>query len=55
LAIPESWLRRKAGQRLIPCTFVGRHLRFSDDDLRTIIQNGTQPHRASRRSPRRTP
>jgi excisionase family DNA binding protein len=28
LAVKESWLRRKAGQRAIPCTFVGKHLRF---------------------------
>ncbi|WIX88226.1 helix-turn-helix domain-containing protein [Amycolatopsis sp. DG1A-15b] len=40
LTIGESWLRRKAGQRLIPCTFVGKHLRFSDEDLRAIVAAG---------------
>lgn len=40
LTIGESWLRRKAGQRLIPCTFVGKHLRFTDDDLRAIVAAG---------------
>jgi excisionase family DNA binding protein len=37
LQIPEATLRRKAGNRLYPSTKVGRHLRFSDDDLRQII------------------
>jgi hypothetical protein len=32
LSIRESWLRGKAAARAIPCTFVGKHLRFSDDD-----------------------
>ncbi|ADJ43281.1 hypothetical protein AMES_1458 [Amycolatopsis mediterranei S699] len=40
LTVGESWLRRKAGQRLIPCTFVGKHLRFTEDDLRAIIAAG---------------
>jgi len=47
LAVKESWLRRKAGARLIPCTFLGKHLRFSDDDLQAIIRSGAQPMRAS--------
>jgi excisionase family DNA binding protein len=50
LSIPESWLRRKAARREIPCTFVGKHLRFSDDDLRAIAQSGTRAARTSRRS-----
>ncbi len=40
LTIKESWLRRKAGTRSIPCTFLGKHLRFSDHDLDMIIQHG---------------
>jgi len=42
LAVRESWLRRKAGQRLIPCTFLGKHLRFSDADLTAIADSGHQ-------------
>lgn len=42
LTIGESWLRRKAGQRLIPCTFVGKHLRFTDEDLRAIVAAGSR-------------
>jgi hypothetical protein len=29
MAVRESWLRRKAAARAIPCTFLGKHLRFS--------------------------
>jgi excisionase family DNA binding protein len=49
LAVKESWLRRQAGQRKIPCTFVGKHLRFSHADLNTITQNGRRPARAPRK------
>lgn len=35
--ILESWLRRKAGRRCIPCTYVGKYLRFSADDIRELI------------------
>jgi excisionase family DNA binding protein len=49
LAVPESWLRRKAGRRLIPCTFVGKHLRFSTADLAAITATGAQPALQPRR------
>ncbi|MCA1229961.1 helix-turn-helix domain-containing protein [Saccharopolyspora sp. 6M] len=42
LAIKESWLRRKAGTREIPCTFIGRHLRFSQHDVQLIAQHGAE-------------
>jgi excisionase family DNA binding protein len=45
LSMPESWLRRKAGQRLIPCTKLGKHLRFSPADLAQIAQDGAQAAR----------
>jgi excisionase family DNA binding protein len=45
LAVPESWLRRKAGRRLIPCTKLGKHLRFSPADLAQIAQDGAQTAR----------
>ncbi|MFD5089900.1 DNA-binding protein [Amycolatopsis thailandensis] len=51
LIIKESWLRRKAGLRQIPCTFLGKHLRFSDADLRAIVMNGATT--TQRRRPRR--
>lgn len=43
LSVPVSWLRRKAAARQVPCTFVGKHLRFSQADLTTIVEDGHQP------------
>jgi hypothetical protein len=42
LRIKESWLRAKAATRAIPCTFVGKHLRFSDRDIAWIMQDGAR-------------
>lgn len=41
LQVPVSWLRKKASARAVPCTFVGRHLRFSHADLTGIIAAGS--------------
>ncbi|GAA4912596.1 helix-turn-helix domain-containing protein [Streptomonospora salina] len=38
LKVPESWLRKKAAQRAVPCTFLGKHLRFSAADLHRIVR-----------------
>jgi excisionase family DNA binding protein len=57
LRVRESWLRRKAAARQIPCTFLGKHLRFSAADLATIVaQHGQAPtgRRPRRRTPRST-
>jgi excisionase family DNA binding protein len=40
LQVSPSWLRKKATARTIPCTFVGKHLRFSRNDLDMIITAG---------------
>ncbi|MFI5591670.1 helix-turn-helix domain-containing protein [Amycolatopsis sp. NPDC051758] len=53
LTVGESWLRRKAGQRLIPCTFIGKHLRFSDEDLRAIVAAGSRGPRLRDQTPSR--
>ncbi|MCC3650763.1 helix-turn-helix domain-containing protein [Streptomyces sp. S07_1.15] len=45
LQIPASWLRKKAAAGLIPCTRVGRHLRFSAADVETVIRDGARPAR----------
>lgn len=42
LQIRESWLRKKATARAIPCTFLGKHLRFSEDDINRIIKAGVR-------------
>jgi excisionase family DNA binding protein len=48
LGVKPSWLRCKAAARAIPCTFVGKHLRFSRADLEAIITAGGQTARPSR-------
>jgi excisionase family DNA binding protein len=54
LQVRESWLRKKAAARLIPCTFLGKHLRFSEDDIKRIIEGGEQEPMVSRRAGRRS-
>ncbi len=54
LAVRESWLRRKAGQRAIPCTFLGKHLRFSAANLRDIADSGNHTPQTRHHRPRRT-
>jgi excisionase family DNA binding protein len=53
LAVKESWLRKQAGQRRIPCTHLGKHLRFSDADLRMIVESAQRSVRTRIRPPRR--
>ncbi|GAA4574373.1 hypothetical protein GCM10023176_41290 [Micromonospora coerulea] len=58
LRVSESWLRRRAGRRHIPCTFLGKHLRFSAADLAAIIAAAAAPatgRRPNRRRPHPTP
>lgn len=51
LQVRESWLRKKATARAIPCTFIGKHLRFSEQDIDAIIAAGAkQPVGRRRRS-----
>ena len=42
LKVRESWLKTKAAARVIPCTFIGKHLRFSDDDIAAIMKAGAR-------------
>lgn len=52
LKVRESWLRTKASARLIPCTFVGKHLRFSDGDIAEIMKAGERQPLTRERGPR---
>lgn len=52
LRIRESWLRAKVAARAIPCTFIGKHLRFSESDILQIKQNGAR--QPTTRTKRRT-
>ena len=53
LRVRESWLKTKAAARLIPCTFIGKHLRFSDDDIAEIMQAGARQPVTSRQAGQR--
>jgi hypothetical protein len=61
LHVPAGWLRKKASVRAVPCTFIGKHLRFSTTDINMIIDAGftaPRPSRAARtrrQPPHRTP
>jgi hypothetical protein len=48
LKVRESWLKTKASARLIPCTFIGKHLRFSDADIEDIMRAGARATIAAR-------
>jgi excisionase family DNA binding protein len=53
LRVRESWLRKKAAARDVPCTFLGKHLRFSPADLEAIVTSAARPavgHRGPRRA-----
>ncbi|MGW5049779.1 helix-turn-helix domain-containing protein [Actinokineospora sp. NPDC004072] len=52
LAVKESWLLRSADQRRIPCTFLGKHLRFSRADLQRIVATAHRPARPAARTRR---
>jgi hypothetical protein len=39
LQVRPSWLRRKAAARAVPCRFVGKHLRFSHNDITAIADS----------------
>ncbi|MEV5827952.1 helix-turn-helix domain-containing protein [Spirillospora sp. NPDC052242] len=52
LQVRESWLRKKATARAIPCTFIGKHLRFSEQDIDGIIAAGAKQPVVRRRGRR---
>jgi excisionase family DNA binding protein len=53
LCLKESWLRRKAGLREIPCNRQGKHLRFSAADLQAIVDHGSGAPKHRQRGRRR--
>jgi excisionase family DNA binding protein len=60
LQVRESWLRRRAASREVPCTFLGKHLRFSRADLDQIVADAArritaQPSRGGRSASARRP
>jgi hypothetical protein len=43
LQVRESWLRRRAARRQVPCTFLGKHLRFSHANVEQILADAARP------------
>ncbi|WP_420843930.1 helix-turn-helix domain-containing protein [Lentzea albidocapillata] len=50
LQVRESWLRRRVARRAVPCTFLGKHLRFSSEDLQQIASGAARPAATGRGS-----
>jgi excisionase family DNA binding protein len=40
LGVPEGWLRKKVSARAVPHTRLGKHVRFTDDQLNRIVSAG---------------
>jgi excisionase family DNA binding protein len=55
LQVRESWLRRRAAERRVPCCYVGKHLRFSHADLEAIVADGAHPASVAGAQRRRRP
>ncbi|MFI6320997.1 helix-turn-helix domain-containing protein [Nonomuraea sp. NPDC050556] len=51
LNVPESWLREKVAKRQIPHTRLGKHVRFTEDDLEEILRAARQPAIPAGRQP----
>lgn len=43
LSVSEAWLRRQAAARLVPCTRLGRQLRFTAEQVSQIVDAAAQP------------
>lgn len=43
LGIPEGWLTKAVTARLIPHTRLGKHVRFSEQDIAEIVESGRVP------------
>jgi excisionase family DNA binding protein len=41
LRVPEGWLRKKVTAGVVPHSRLGKHVRFSDENLRQIVDNGS--------------
>jgi hypothetical protein len=55
LQVRPSWLRRKAAARAIPCRYLGKHLRFTRDDIVAIAAQAAPRGTSARRSHRGRP
>ncbi|MBW4717338.1 helix-turn-helix domain-containing protein [Saccharothrix obliqua] len=49
LQVRPSWLRRRAAARAVPCRFLGKHLRFTRQDIDDIA--AASKHTPTRHTP----
>jgi len=45
LNVPKSWVEDQAKAGRIPCTFIGRHRRFTEAHFQQIVVAGERPAR----------
>lgn len=43
LAVPVSWLKQRVSARSVACTRLGRHVRFTRDQVAAIVEASEQP------------
>jgi excisionase family DNA binding protein len=43
LSVSEAWVRRQAARHLIPCTRLGRQVRFTTEQVQQIVEAAAQP------------
>ncbi len=53
LNVPEEWVRKAVTARRIPFCYVGRHVRFSEEDLQAILDMGRRHLESQAELPRR--
>jgi excisionase family DNA binding protein len=52
LGVPRTWVRDMVTARQIPVTWIGRHARFSEEDVAQIVAAGKQPAHSGPLAPR---
>ena len=43
LAVPTSWLKQRVASHAVACTRLGRHIRFTHEQLAAIVTMNEQP------------
>ncbi|WDZ87226.1 hypothetical protein [Micromonospora cathayae] len=50
LGVPVGWVEAKAKASEIPCTFIGKHRRYTEEHFQQIVAAGERPARNNRRA-----
>ena len=43
LHVPVSWLRKRVSEHTVSCTRLGRHIRFTRQQLLAVVESAEQP------------